>query len=46
VIGGSVARIVTMYLPFSPAALAWPHDWAIVISWCLLGAILLLMRKK
>ena len=37
---------VAMYLPFSPAALAWPHEWAIVISWCLLGAILLLMRKK
>ncbi len=37
---------VTMYLPFSPAALAWPHEWAIVIGWCLLGAILLIMRKK
>jgi amino acid transporter len=37
---------ITLYLPFSPAALVWPYEWAIVIGWCLLGAILLLMRKK
>ena len=37
---------ITLYLPFSPAALVWPYEWAIVIGWCLLGAVLLLMRKK
>jgi len=37
---------VTLYLPFSPAALVWPHEWAIVIGWCLLGAFLLFIRYK
>jgi amino acid transporter len=36
---------VMLYLPFSPSALVWPHEWAIVIGWCLLGAVLLLMRR-
>lgn len=30
-----------LYLPFSPAALLWPYEWAIVIAWCALGAVLL-----
>ena len=29
-----------LYLPFSPAALIWPHEWAIVFGWILLGAAL------
>ena len=29
-----------LYLPFSPAALAWPQEWFIVIAWCTLGAVL------
>jgi amino acid transporter len=28
-----------LYLPGSPAALAWPEEWAIVIVWVLLGGI-------
>ena len=29
--------LATLYLPWSPAALVWPEEWAIVIAWCLLG---------
>ncbi|MFQ5548459.1 MAG: APC family permease [Woeseia sp.] len=37
---------VALYLPFSPAALLWPHEWAIVIGWCLLGTFLVLVRRR
>jgi len=33
--------IACLYLPGSPAALLWPQEWAIVIGWSLLGAVLL-----
>lgn len=47
---GSVALVlalafVALYLPFSPAALVWPYEWAIVIGWCSLGVFLLLIRR-
>jgi amino acid transporter len=29
--------IILLYLPFSPAALVWPYEWAIVGGWTLLG---------
>ena len=35
-----------LYLPFSPAALIWPHEWLIVIGWIVLGGILLAARKN
>ena len=28
-----------LYLPWSPAALIWPHEWLIVLGWCVLGLI-------
>lgn len=28
---------VLLYLPGGESALAWPHEWAIVLMWCLLG---------
>jgi APA family basic amino acid/polyamine antiporter len=37
--------ISLLYLPGSPAALIWPQEWAIVISWCLLGALLLALGR-
>jgi len=37
---------IALYLPFSSAALVWPCEWVIVIDWCLLGAFLLLIRRK
>ncbi len=30
-----------LYLPFSPAALAWPQEWLIVIGWSALGVAML-----
>jgi amino acid transporter len=38
--------ISLLYLPGSPAALMWPQEWAIVIGWCLLGALLLAWRRS
>ena len=29
---------VVLYLPPSPSALAWPHEWAIVAAWGITGA--------
>lgn len=37
--------IAALYLPFSPAALVWPYEWAIVGAWSLLGAVLLLSSR-
>jgi amino acid transporter len=34
--------ISLLYLPFSPAALVWPQEWAIVFGWIALGAALAL----
>ncbi len=35
-----------LYLPFSPAALIWPQEWAIVLGWIVLGAVLLAMASS
>ncbi len=35
-----------LYLPFSPAALIWPQEWAIVLGWIVLGAVLLAMASR
>ncbi|MGI9263091.1 MAG: APC family permease, partial [Woeseiaceae bacterium] len=35
-----------LYLPFSPAALIWPHEWLIVLAWCLLGVLLLGLSSR
>ena len=32
--------VALLYLPFSPAALVWPHEWLIVLVWTLAGAVL------
>ena len=37
--------IASLFLPFSPAALIWPYEWAIVIGWWLMGLILLLGNR-
>ncbi len=38
--------IALLYLPWSPAALAWPQEWAIIIAWCALGYALHLGRDS
>jgi len=40
------AAIAVLFMPFSPAALAWPYEWAIVGGWCILGAVLMLFAKS
>jgi len=35
-----------LYLPWSPSALVWPYEWAIVLGWSTLGALLVLIRGK
>jgi APA family basic amino acid/polyamine antiporter len=37
-LGLSIA-FASLYLPWSPAALIWPHEWLIVIGWCVLGLL-------
>ena len=32
--------LLCLYLPGSPASLVWPHEWAMVLGWSLLGVIL------
>jgi amino acid transporter len=31
--------LASLYLPWSPAALAWPQEWLIVVGWCALGLL-------
>jgi amino acid transporter len=38
--------IAALYLPFSPAALLWPYEWAIVGAWAILGGLLLAVGRK
>ncbi|MDA1370629.1 MAG: APC family permease [Proteobacteria bacterium] len=35
-----------LYLPGSPSALLWPQEWAILILWALLGALLFVMARR
>jgi len=38
--------IAALYLPFSPAALIWPYEWAIVGGWAVLGGLLLAAGRR
>lgn len=38
--------VATLYMPGSPAALVWPYEWCIVLTWAILGAILLRSGTK
>lgn len=31
--------LLTLYLPWSPAALIWPQEWLLVLGWSLLGGV-------
>ena len=35
-----------LYLPGSPSALLWPQEWAILILWAVLGALLFVMARR
>ena len=32
--------LFSVYLPWSPSALVWPYEWAMVMGWAVLGAVL------
>jgi len=38
--------VAMLYLPGSPAALVWPHEWLIVLGWAALGAIMLRLAAR
>ena len=38
--------MATLYFPWSPAALIWPQEWAIVAGWSILGVVLLLLARQ
>lgn len=37
--------LALLYLPWSPAALVWPVEWAIVLGWSILGAVFYLYAR-
>ena len=43
VLGGG---LLCLYLPGSPAALAWPHEWSIVLLWALIGVVVWFARVR
>ena len=44
-LGLSIA-LAALYLPWSPAALAWPQEWVIVIAWSALGYALHRLSRR
>jgi amino acid transporter len=40
------AGIILLYMPFSPAALVWPYEWAMVGGWSAMGLGFYLYAKK
>ena len=43
----TTAFFILLYMPGSPSALVWPEEWAIVLVWVGLGAVLALgMRRR
>jgi amino acid transporter len=50
-LAGSLAVAISfgfllLYLPFSPSALVWPHEWAIVLGWIGLGIVAFVTGKR
>jgi len=38
--------LILLYMPGSPAALVWPHEWAMVGGWSLLGFLFYVAAKR
>ncbi len=36
------AALLSAYMPWSPSALIWPYEWAMVLTWAALGGLLFL----
>jgi amino acid transporter len=48
---GIAAMVVTLffiglYMPGAPSALLWPREWAIVVAWIVLGAVLFALSRR
>jgi amino acid transporter len=37
--------LALLYLPWSPVALVWPYEWAMVLGWAALGGLLVASRN-
>jgi len=37
--------LALLYLPWSPVALVWPYEWAMVLGWAALGGLLFASRN-
>ena len=40
------AGLFCLYLPGSPSGLAWPHEWAIVLIWAAVGALVWIRHQR
>jgi len=38
--------LAMLYLPGSPSALLWPHEWGIVLTWAALGLVFYLHTHR
>ena len=38
--------LLSLFMPFSPAALAWPQEWGIVLGWGAVSALIWLTRRN
>ena len=37
--------LLAVYLPWSPSALLWPHEWAMILVWAFLGGLVYLTHR-
>ncbi len=40
------AGLILLYLPPSPSALSWPHEWGLLAGWTVIGLVLWMTRPK
>jgi amino acid transporter len=47
-IAGMVVTVffIALYMPGAPSALLWPREWAIVLAWVVLGAVLFGLSRR
>jgi amino acid transporter len=49
IVGGSAVvlaiALLSVYMPWSPSALIWPYEWAMLLTWVALGGLLFLRRR-
>ena len=49
IVGGSAVvlaiALLSVYMPWSPSALIWPYEWAMLLTWAALGVLLCLRYR-